>query len=66
MLKSEAVKYFGTALALARALGIASASVSEWGEYVPEGRAYQLQVMTAGVLQGDPSVYTKLKDAKGR
>lgn len=59
MLKSEAVKHFGTALALARALGISSASVSEWGEYVPEGRAYQLQVMTAGALRVDPSIYQR-------
>jgi len=59
MRKDEAIKHFGTAAALARALDISPASVSEWGEMVPEGRAYQLQVLTAGALRVDPSAYKK-------
>jgi DNA-binding transcriptional regulator YdaS (Cro superfamily) len=63
MLKTAAVAHFGTALALARALGIASASVSEWGEVVPKGRAYELQVMTGGVLRVDTSLYPPRKNS---
>ena len=59
MRKEDAIKHFGTATALARALGIRLPSVSEWGELVPESRAYQLQVITAGALTVDPSVYRK-------
>lgn len=65
MRKDEAIKHFGTASALADALGIRVASVSEWGEMVPEGRAYQLQVMTAGALRVDPSVYQKRAPVPG-
>ena len=63
MLKTDAVKHFGSASALARALGIALPSVSEWGDIIPEGRAYQLQVITAGALRVDPSWYKK-KEAR--
>jgi DNA-binding transcriptional regulator YdaS (Cro superfamily) len=59
--KKDAVQHFGTAIALAEALGISSASVSGWGELVPEGRAYQLQVITVGLLRVDPSLYAAHK-----
>lgn len=59
MRKDEAIAHFGTASALADALGIRPASVAEWGEFVPEGRAYQLQVITGGKLRVDPSAYQK-------
>ena len=59
MLKEDAVKHFGGAAALAKALGIALPSVSEWGDIIPEGRAYQLQVITAGALRVDPRLYAK-------
>ena len=59
MLKHDAVKHFGTASALADALGIRLASVSEWGEIIPEGRAYQLQVITSGALRVDPTLYAR-------
>lgn len=66
MYKNEVVAYFGTAIALAKALGISAASVSEWGDLIPEGRAYQLQVMTAGALRVDPSAYNKPRADDGR
>ena len=59
MLKTSAILYFGSASALARALDITAAAVSDWGEIVPEGKAYKLQVLTAGALQVDPSMYEK-------
>lgn len=52
MTKTQAVEYFGTAAALARALGIAPAAVSQWEE-VPEGRQWQLEVITGGRLVAD-------------
>ncbi len=59
MLKTDAISHFGSAAELARALSISPASVSEWGDLIPEGRAYQLQVITAGALQVDPTLYAK-------
>ncbi|MGL6529359.1 Cro/CI family transcriptional regulator [Aeromonas hydrophila] len=55
MTTSHAVKYFGSKAALARALGINKGAVSQWGETIPQGRAYQIEVLTSGKLKADPS-----------
>ena len=57
MRKEEVLKHFGSASELARILGISPASISEWGKLIPKGRAYQIQVITAGALRVDPSAY---------
>ena len=53
MKTNYAVEYFGSKVALARALGIHKAAVSQWGENVPKGRAYQIEVLTGGALKAD-------------
>ncbi len=55
MTTSHAVKYFGSKAALARALGINKGAVSQWGETIPKGRAYQIEVLTGGKLKANPS-----------
>lgn len=55
MKTNYAVEYFGSKVALARALGIHKAAVSQWGENVPKGRAYQIEVLTGGALKADPA-----------
>lgn len=52
------VSHFGSKIAVARALGITKAAVSNWGELVPEGTAYKAQVVTGGALQVNPDHYT--------
>jgi DNA-binding transcriptional regulator YdaS (Cro superfamily) len=51
MRTEDAIKHFGSAAALARALGISRQSVHDWGACVPEGRAYQIEVLTSGALK---------------
>lgn len=54
-MKTElAVDYFGTKAAIADALGIKRSAVSQWGETIPKGRAYQIEVLTDGKLKADP------------
>lgn len=53
MKTSEAIKHFGSASALARALGIKPPSVAGWGEDVPDLRQLQLEALTGGVLRAD-------------
>lgn len=53
MKKASAIAHFGSAAELARELGITEAAVSKWGEIIPQGRAYQIQVMTGGKLKAD-------------
>jgi hypothetical protein len=57
MRKADVIKHFGTPSAAAEALDISVAAVSSWGEIVPEGSAYKLQVITGGVLKVNPKLY---------
>lgn len=59
MRKSDVLTHFGGVQATADALHITRAAVYQWGEAVPTGTAYRLQVMTGGKLQVDPSIYVK-------
>jgi DNA-binding transcriptional regulator YdaS (Cro superfamily) len=55
-MKTElAVDYFGTKAAIADALGIKKSAVSQWGDTIPKGRAYQIEVLTGGKLKADQS-----------
>lgn len=51
MKKADVLKHFGSVKATAEALSISHVAVVRWGEEIPEGRAYQLQILTGGVLQ---------------
>lgn len=51
MRTKDAIKRWGSAAALAKALGISRQSVHEWGPEVPELRAYQIEVLSDGALR---------------
>lgn len=51
MKKTAAVKHFGSVIKLAAALGIARNSIYQWKETIPQGRAFQLHVLTKGKLK---------------
>jgi predicted XRE-type DNA-binding protein len=55
MTPQEVLAHFGSQAEIARVLGCKQPSVAEWFEKgeVPEGRQYQLQIATDGVLQAD-------------
>lgn len=57
MLKSDVIAHFKSPSAVAEALGVTIAAVSGWGDVVPEGSAYKLQVLTEGHLKVDPALY---------
>jgi len=63
MLKETAVKHFGSCAAIARAIGRTPMAVVNWPDIVPEGMAYKIQVITAGILQVDPTMYQKKEKA---
>ncbi len=50
MTKDDAVRHYGTVLALANALGISRQAIYMWGASVPEKHQYKLQVLTGGKL----------------
>jgi len=53
MTRTDAINHFGSQAALAKALGIGRASVNGWGEEIPIGRQFQIEVLTDGVLKAD-------------
>lgn len=53
MKKADVISYFGSAAELARRLEISEPAVSQWGDTIPKGRAYQIEVLTGGKLKAD-------------
>jgi hypothetical protein len=51
MKTSDAISHFGSKSALAAALGIKTPSVYDWGEEVPIGRQFQIELITEGALR---------------
>jgi len=58
MNKSDVIAHFGSVGAVAAALKIKGAAVSQWGALVPARRAYQLERLTNGALKVDESLYS--------
>ena len=58
MKKGDVLSYFGGVAATAKALGISHVAVSKWGDTIPQGRAYQIEVLTGGALKADPAPTT--------
>ncbi|WLQ15392.1 Cro/CI family transcriptional regulator [Hahella aquimaris] len=56
MKKAEAVQYFGSQQALANVLKLHKSAISQWGDTIPELRAFQLERLTNGKLKHDPNV----------
>jgi hypothetical protein len=61
MLKTDVLRHFGSITIIAQALKISKSAISQWGEIVPEGTAYKLQVITGGQLQVKPALYETRK-----
>lgn len=55
MKKNEAIKHYGGVVQLAAALGIKPQSVSQWGDTIPQGRAYLIELLTGGQLKANPA-----------
>lgn len=56
MKKSDAIKFFGSAAKLARALQIDSSAVSRWGEDVPRCRQGHIEFATGGALKSAETI----------
>jgi hypothetical protein len=66
MRKSEAIEFFGSQVAIAKALGIAEPSVSTWeDDAVPPLRQLQLEALSGGKLKADPSILPAPQQAAG-
>ena len=61
MLKADVLKYYKTAVAAGKALGITHQAVLKWGAVVPWASALELQTITAGLLRRDERLYENRK-----
>ena len=57
MKTKDAIAYFGSGAALATAVGISRAAVSQWGDLVPLATAARLEKITEGKLALDIERY---------
>lgn len=59
MKPTEAIRWAGSQTELARRLGVTESAVSQWvsAGIIPELRAYQIQVISAGAVVVDPCAY---------
>lgn len=64
MLTSDALKFFGSKPAVAKAAGIELPSFYKWKELVPEARAHRLEEASGGALHYDKNVYDQHRKAK--
>ena len=60
----SAIDHFGSVAKLAAALGISRTAIYLWKDDVPQGRAFQLQLMTGGALQVDAAAAARVPEAK--
>jgi len=59
MKTTDALTYFGSQHAIAKALGIKQPSVANWGEFPPELRQLQIQALTKRALKAEKSILPK-------
>jgi DNA-binding transcriptional regulator YdaS (Cro superfamily) len=57
MKKTDAIAHFDSKSKLAKVLGIAHSSVSQWGEIIPEKQALRLDRITNGELEYNWKLY---------
>lgn len=63
MKTQDAINHFGSQVALKQALKLkARQTIHAWGEYPPEGRQYQIEVLTDGKLRAERNQSPSLPD----
>ncbi len=60
---NQAVSHFGSKKKLADALSISPSAVTLWGGVIPKLRQFQIQTLTAGVLEADALQASTLKES---
>lgn len=59
MTTQEVIAFYGSKVAIARALGCSPAAVTMWGDSPPSSRQWQIQVLSRGKLKVSPSAKNK-------
>ena len=59
----DVTQFFGNKRKLAAALGVSPSAVTQWCGVIPEGRKYQIQILTEGKLKAANSVRNETSQA---
>ena len=62
MLKNQVVEYYGGISKTAIALGVTHSAVCQWGNVIPQKKAFVIERITNGKLKYDASLYQKATD----
>ena len=49
----DVIQYFGGIVGLARKLGVTTQAISQWKGQIPEGRGYQVEVLSGGHFKAE-------------
>jgi len=62
--KTDVIAHFGSVVNAAKALGdISPQAISQWPETIPQGRAYQIEILTGGTLKAITQPITPIREA---
>lgn len=53
MLTADAISHFGGVGKLSEALGVSRAAIYQWGEFVPKGRQFEIEILSEGALKAN-------------
>lgn len=65
MTKTQAISYFGSAAACAKALGVSESAVAQWPDKIPALRQYQIAHASSGALAVDADYLPTKSDPGG-
>lgn len=60
MKTQHAIDHYGSATALADALGVTLPAISQWTEFPPDKRQLQIERLTNGALKAEPECTERL------
>ena len=60
MKTSEAITFAGGSFKLSQLLNVTSGSISQWGEYPPDGRQLQIEKLSNGALKAEAGCLDRL------
>ena len=66
MKKKDVISFFGGNIQTAGALEVTKQAVNGWGDIVPRGIAYEVQVKSKNALKVDPAIYSRMKQRRQR
>ena len=56
----QAIEHYGSTSALAEALGVTPAAISQWGDYPPDGKQLLIERLSIGALKAESGALDRI------